>query len=119
MRKKRATEYTVFFAHQTRQRIRIASAACIAYALLISLVTLLLPREGKSLLQSFGWWLVAIPIGLATYVALELFGTWLLGFAFWQRIPSWARILLLVLLISFGTIAAILVGQYITGDGAH
>lgn len=57
------------------------------------------PREGKNFAASYGWWLFAIPAWLIAYAALETFSTWGLGLPFWQRMPSWARIFLLVLLI--------------------
>ena len=109
----------MFFAHRTKQRIRIAVVACIAYALLVAVVTVFFPREGNSLLSSFSWWLIAIPVGLATYAVLELFGTWSLGLTFWQRMPGWTRVLLLVVLIAIGTTAAVLVSQYVADYGTH
>jgi hypothetical protein len=108
----------VFLAHRTRQRLRVVLASCTTYALVVAVVAVLFPCEGKSFASSFGWWLVAIPAGLAVYAALELFGTFGLGLPFWPRMPSWARVLLLVLLISLGAVGAVLLSQYFEGRRA-
>ena len=108
----------MFLAHRTRQRLRIALAACAAYALLTAAVAAMFPREGLGFLASFGWWLCAIPIGLIAYVAVELFGTWSLGLPFWQRMPSSARVLLLVALISSIAVGAFFVSQLISHHGS-
>lgn len=60
-----------------------------------------------------GWWLLAIPIGVAVWVVLELFGNWSLGLRFWQRMPSWARVLLLVAIIAAGAAGFVLVAEYL------
>jgi hypothetical protein len=60
-----------------------------------------------------GWWLIAIPVGVAVCAALELFGNWGLGLRFWQRMPSWARVLLLVAIIAVGAVCFVLVAQWI------
>lgn len=106
----------MFFAHRTKQRIRIAIAACIAYALLVAATAAIFPRDGKTFASSFGWWLLAIPVGLGAYAALELFGTRGLGLSFWQRMPSWARVFLLVAVISLGAVGAVFVSQHFGGS---
>lgn len=103
----------MFFAYRTKQRLRIAFAVCIAYALLAAAAAAMLPRAGLGFLESFGWWLCAIPIGLAAYVALELFGTWSLDRPFWNRMSSWVRVLLLVTLVSCFAVGAVIVSQFI------
>ena len=108
----------MFLAHRTRQRLCVVLASCVVYALVIAVVAMLFPREGKSFASSFGWWLVAIPAGIAAYAALEVFGTWSLDRPFWQSLPRWARILLLVLLISFGVIGTLLLSQHFEGRRA-
>jgi len=108
----------VFFAYRTKQRLRIALAVCGAYVALAAAVAVLLPHEGLEFLASFGWWLCAIPAGLVAYIAAELFGTWSLELPFWQRIPSWARVLLLVALISGFAVGAIYVSQLISPHGS-
>ena len=108
----------MFIAHRTKQRFRVALAVCVVYALLVATVAAVFPREGKSFASSFGWWLLAIPFGLVVYAALEFFGTWSLGLPFWHRMPGWARVLLLVALISFCAVGVALLSQYLRGDGA-
>ena len=51
------------------------------------------------------------------YVVLELFGTWVLGRAFWQRKPSWARVLLLVTLIACCAVGAVFVSPFVVNCG--
>ena len=109
---------TVLLAHRTKQRLRIAVVACAAYALLAAAVAAVFPREGLSFLPSFGWWLCAIPIGLIAYVALEHFGTWSLALPFWQRMPSSARVLLLVALISGIAVGAFFTSQLVSHHGS-
>ena len=108
----------MFLPHRTRQRFRVVLASCIGYALVVFVVAALFPREGKSFASSFGWWCVAIPTGLAAYAALELCGTWGLGLPLWQRMPSWARVLFLVLLVSLGVVGAVLLSQQFKGPRA-
>lgn len=102
----------MFLAHRTKQRLRFALLGCVAYALAVAIVSAVLPREGQGFAHTFGWGLVAIPTGLALYAACEMFGTWGLGLPFWQRMPSWARVSLLVLLIGVGVVAALLLRQH-------
>jgi xanthine/uracil permease len=108
----------VLLAHRTKQRLRIAVVACAAYALLAAAVAAVFPREELGFLPSFGWWLCAIPIGLIAYVALELFGTLSLGLPFWQRMPSSARVLLLVALISSIAVGAFFISQFVSHHGS-
>lgn len=105
----------MFFAYRTRQRIRIGLAICAAYVLLASAAAAIFPRDGESFASSFAWWLLAIPAGLVAYAALETFGGWGLGLPFWSRMPSWARVLLLVAVISLGAVGAVFVSQVIEG----
>lgn len=108
----------MFFAHRTRQRIRIALVASLLYALLVASIAALFPQEGKSFLSSFGWWMVAIPVCVATYAALELFGTWSLELPFWRRMPSWARVLLLVTIVSFIAVVVAVVAELLGSGNA-
>jgi hypothetical protein len=108
----------VLLAHRTKQRLRISVVACAAYALLAAAVAAVFPREGLGFLPSFGWWLCAIPIGLIAYVALELLGTWSLGLPFWQRMPSSARVLLLVALIISIAVGAFFISQFVSHHGS-
>jgi hypothetical protein len=113
-----ALKRTVFFAHRTKQRLRIALAACVVYALVTAAVAVVFPREGLGFVASFCWWLCAIPVCFAVYVVVEAFGTWSLGLLFWQRMPSSARVLLLVVLIGCIAVAAVFVNQLISRGGS-
>ncbi|OYU45511.1 MAG: hypothetical protein CFE44_07060 [Burkholderiales bacterium PBB4] len=107
----------MFFPHLTKQQLRIAFAASAAYAVLAAAVAAAFPREGLGFLSSWGWWLCAIPVGVIAYIALELFGTWGLGLPFWQRMPSWVRVLLLVALVSCCAVGAVFVSQLVGNHG--
>jgi hypothetical protein len=109
----------MFFARRTRQRIRIAAIACIAYAVLVAVAAAIYPRDERIFASSFGWWLVAFPVVLFAYAAIELICTWGLCQSFWQRLSTWARVLLLVALISFFAVGAVFVSQHIGGFMAH
>lgn len=102
----------MFFAHRTKQRLRAALVLCIVFALLVAAVAGLFPREGKNFPSSFVWWLVAIPVSMVACAALELLGTWGLGLPFWRRVPSWARITLLVALISLTVVVVVALGGF-------
>jgi hypothetical protein len=97
---------------QTRNRLRVALGTCLAYAVIAGAIAAAWPHENKGFASSFVWWLLAIPGGLIAYVGLELFGTWSLGLPFWQRMSSWARVLLLVVLICSGAVGAIVVSRH-------
>lgn len=103
----------MFFAHRTKHRLRVALVGCAAYVMLAAGIAAVSPHDGSGFLASFGWWLCAIPVGLVAYVALELFGTWSLGLLFWQRMPSWARVLLLVAVISCCAVGAAFFNQFV------
>jgi hypothetical protein len=108
----------MFFAHRTKQRILVAIAVCAIYLVLVAAAAVLFPYLGTGFASSFGWWLIAVPLGLVAYIALELFGTWSLGFPFWQRMPNWARVLLLVSIISFGVVGIAILSQFFGGNSA-
>ena len=100
-----------------RRRLRFILTACSVYAALAAAVAAMFPREGLNFLGSFAWWLCAIPMGLVACVSLELFGTWSLGRPFWQRMPSWVRVPLLVALIACVAVVAVFVNRLIGHDG--
>lgn len=56
---------------------------------------------------------IGIPIGLLAWLGLEWCGTTLLGFAFWQKMPSVVRVLLLVAGIVIVIVAAIFAKQFV------
>jgi hypothetical protein len=92
----------MFFAHRTTQRIKTLFAILVVYTALVAVLALVFPREDANFWQAYGQWLVALPVGIIVYVALELFCTWALGLPFWQRLPSWVRVPLLVVSIVIG-----------------
>ena len=101
--------------NRTKQRFWVVCASCAAYIFLAALIAVASPRDGKSFLYSFGWWIVGIPVSLIGYAVLELFGTWGLELRFWQRMPGWGRITLLVMLISMAAIGITFAIQSIAG----
>ena len=108
----------MFFAQRTRERTRLVFIACLAFVALVAVSAAIFPHEGQGFVVSFGWWLAAIPVGLLAYALVESFGTWGLGRPFWQRMPSWARVLLLVVIIGAGTGGIVLVRHLAGGAGA-
>jgi hypothetical protein len=106
----------MFFAHRTKQRFRTALVAVVGFACLVGIVAAVFPREDKSFVFSYFLWMLAILLGLAAYAAIELFGTWSLSLPFWQRMPSWTRVLLLVVLICAIVVTAFFTSQYFGGD---
>lgn len=55
---------------------------------------------------------LAIPAMLLLYAVLESVGTWALSFQIWDRLPSWARIALLVTILCL-----ILIGVFLATRG--
>lgn len=102
----------MFFAYRTKQRLRIVLVICLSYALLVAALAALFPTEGKTFASSFWRWFAVIPVGFCIYAVIELFGTWSLNRPFWQRMPSWSRILLLVLLIALGVAGFVFARHY-------
>ncbi len=98
------------FIHRTSQGLRFALVIFATYAFLVAVVAMVFPQAGMSVLSSYGWWLAAIPLGLMTYAAFEFFFTWGLELPFWQRMPSWMRIFLLVILICTAVFCAVFIG---------
>ena len=106
------------FTHRTSQGLRIALVIFAAYALLVAVVAMVFPQAGMSVLSSYGWWLAAIPLGLVTYAAFEFFFTWGLELPFWQRMPSWIRIFLLVIFICTAVFFFVFIGSPIGSEQA-
>ncbi|MBC7624831.1 MAG: hypothetical protein H7232_15765 [Aeromicrobium sp.] len=66
-------------------------------------------NAAKSFAQQYWEAVVAVPVLFGLYVALELFGNWFTGFAFWKRMSPAVRVPLLVffiLLIALGIFCA-------------
>ncbi|MFZ5503423.1 MAG: hypothetical protein ACOY3V_07870 [Pseudomonadota bacterium] len=78
----------------------------------------LLPEKGATYTEAFLKWLVAIPLSLVAWLALEWVGTTLLSLPFWQRMPSFARVTLLVVSIVILIAAVIVVVQLVRGPNA-
>ena len=108
----------MFLAHRTRHSIRFALVASLLCALLVASIAAFFPQEGKSFLSSLGWWIVAIPVCIAAYAALEFFGTWSLELTFWQRMPSWVRVLLLGAVVSFIAVFVAISAEHFGGGNA-
>lgn len=101
----------MFFASRTTQRFKVASLVLLAFVSVSAVLGLLFPQNGGTFWESFRWWVVGIPIGLAAWPGLERCGTTVLGFSLWQKMPSAIRVLLLVAFIVIVIIAAVFVKQ--------
>ena len=86
-------------ANQRTRNLRILLALCIGYALLVAVLSTLFPLKGHSPGFSFVWWLAGLSVCLIAYAVLEFAGTWSLERPFWRRLPSWARVSLLVAVV--------------------
>ena len=74
----------------------IASAS---YVMLIAMLAILWPKAEAGFPEAFARWFVGIPASLVALLSIEWLGTKALGFPFWLRMPSSARIALLVVLV--------------------
>lgn len=101
----------MFFAGRTQKRVKVASLVLLALVGVAAVLGLLFPQSGGTFWDSFRWWVLGIPIGLAAWLGLEWCGTTMLGFSFWQRMPSAVRVLLLVAIIVIVMIAAVFAMQ--------
>lgn len=98
-----------------KRRVGIVGVACATCALLAAILAAISPFEGKPFIYSFGLWLLGIPLILLTYVVLEGLGTWALELSFWKRIPSWARVSLLVSTICFVSVLVVFLAKMLLG----
>ena len=98
----------MFFASRTHQRVKVASLVLLVLVGVAAALGLLFPQNGGTFWDSFRWWVLGIPIGLAAWLSLEWCGTTLSGFSFWQKMPSAVRVLILVAIIAIAIIAAAL-----------
>jgi ABC-type dipeptide/oligopeptide/nickel transport system permease subunit len=76
-----------------------AVASVVAGTLVASAILAFIAPGSASYPAAFFRWLTKIPIVVVLYAFLEWAGTALLGRAFWSRMPSVARIILLVAFI--------------------
>ena len=103
----------MFFASRTHQRVKVASLVLLALVAIAAVLSLFFPHNGGTFWQSFRWWVVGIPIGLVAWLGLEWCGTTVLGLAFWQKMPSLIRVLLLVASIVIVIIAVLFTKQFV------
>jgi protein-S-isoprenylcysteine O-methyltransferase Ste14 len=52
-------------------------------------------------------WFLGIPVALGIWAILELFGVLALSRPIWSRMPSWARVGLLVALVCLATVLTV------------
>jgi hypothetical protein len=97
----------MFLAQRTRQRFKIVLLGTVVYALIVLALALLAPAPNVPFSVAYGRWLLGIPATLIAWASLELIGTCSLNRQFWNRMPSWGRIALLVTLISLFAVAAV------------
>jgi hypothetical protein len=102
----------MFFASRTHQRVKVASLVLLVLVGVAAVLGLLFPQNGGTFWDSFRWWVLGIPIGLVAWLGLEWCGTTLLGFSFWQKMPSAVRVPLLVAIIVIVIIAAVFIKQF-------
>ena len=102
----------MYFASRTNQRVKVASLVLLFLVAVAAVLSLLFPHNGGTFWQSFRWWVVGIPVGLLAWLGLEWCGTTVLGFAFWQKLPSVVRVLLLVASIVIFIMAAVITKQF-------
>ena len=103
----------MFFASRTHQRVKIASLVLLVLVAVAAVLSLLFPQPGGTFWESLGWWVVGIPMGVAAWLALEWCGTTVLGFAFWQKMPSAARVVLLVAIAVIVILAVVFTNQFV------
>lgn len=99
-------------AGHARPRLHISLILVVVWMTAAAGAAIFFPHD-RAFLPASGFWLLALSLALPAYAALELFGSWMLSFAFWSHMPGWLRILLLVTFISGGVISVVIVSQYI------
>ena len=82
-----------------RNRIKIAFAVLAIYALLVALLARFWPPPGASFQEAFLRWSWGIPATLVVWFCAEWLSSKVLSLPFWSRMPSWARVALLVLVV--------------------
>jgi hypothetical protein len=83
----------------TSRQVKAVALFVAIYVLLCVVLARVLPAEGASFEKALLRWLLGIPATLALWLFLDWFGEKALSLPFWSRMPSAARILLLVLLL--------------------
>lgn len=108
----------IYFAHRTHERMKIIGVVVAVFFSIVGVLAWLLPENGATYSEAFLKWLVVIPLFLVAWLALEWVGTTLLSLPFWQRMPSFARVTLLVVSIVILIVAAIVAVQFVHGPNA-
>jgi hypothetical protein len=95
------------FAQRKKLIVKIALLGILVYALIVLGLTLYSPAPDLPFSVAYGRWLLGIPATLAVWFTIEYIGTWSMDRPFWNNMPSWGRIVLLVLLIAIIAAAAV------------
>ncbi len=90
----------MLLAHRTRRRLKIVCLGLVVYASVVLALAVVAPAPNVPFATAYGRWLFRIPATIAVWVALELFTTWALDREFWNRMPNWARVGLLAIVVS-------------------
>jgi len=101
----------MYLAQRTRTAVRTAFIVVVVYAAVVAALAWKFSESG-SFSGSFWAWLLGIPVVLAIYGALEWSGRKFLSMPVWERLPAVVRVLLLVLLVAFATLAFMLAGEH-------
>ena len=112
------TTMTIYFAHRSRQRMKVIGIIVAIYFAIVAVLTWLLPEKSATYSEAFLRWFVAIPLFFVAWFTLEWLGTKLLSLPFWQRMPSIVRVTLLVVCIVVVIIAAIITVQLVHEQNA-
>jgi hypothetical protein len=87
----------MFFAHRTRQRMKLVGFAVAAYVAIVAAIAALNPQYGVSFFDALLRWFVIVPVLIGGSFALEFAGTRFLDWSFLRELSSAARIALVVL----------------------
>ena len=91
----------MFFPDRTKKRMKgplAGLAVCAVLAVGVTAAFFSPDDEGAGFAISSARWVMAVSLGMAVCMAIDLVGTWCLDRPFWQRLSSWTRIALLVAL---------------------
>ena len=107
-----------YFGHRTHQRLKVIGIVAAAYISIVGVLAWLLPEKNATYSGAFLRWFITIPLFFMAWIVLEWVGTKLLGLAFWQRMPSIARVILLVVSIIIVILAVIVTVQMVQQPNA-
>ena len=115
----------IFFAHRTEEKIKYIGIVIAAYILIVGMLAWFLPENSTSYSMAFSKWFVDLLLFVAALLfylfvslALEWTGTTFLSLPFWERMPSSARVTLLVVIIVIAIIAIIVIKQSVIEQNA-